>query len=55
VAAARQLVNVVVITGESQLALTRALAAGRRGHFREAVPMENVVTYLDGLSLAPPV
>jgi CheY-like chemotaxis protein len=53
VAAARQPVKVVVITGESQPALTRALAAGAGVIFGKPCQWENVVTYLDGLSLAP--
>ena len=51
--AARRPVNVVVITGESQPALTRALEAGAGVIFAKPCQWASVVTYLDGLSLAP--
>jgi CheY-like chemotaxis protein len=52
IAAARRPVKVVVITGESQPALTRALEAGAEVIFAKPCRWDSVVTYLDGLSLA---
>jgi two-component system CheB/CheR fusion protein len=53
IAAARWPVKVVVITGETQPAVTRALEAGAGVIFPKPCQWETVVTYLDGLSLAP--
>ena len=52
IAAARRPINVVVITGESQPALTRALAAGAEVIFAKPCQWDTVVAYLGGLSLA---
>jgi CheY-like chemotaxis protein len=52
IAAARRPLKVVVITGESQPALTRALEAGAEVIFAKPCQWARVVTYLDGLSLA---
>jgi CheY-like chemotaxis protein len=52
IAAARRPIK-VVITGESQPALTRALEAGAGAIFAKPCQWGSVVTYLDGLSLAP--
>jgi len=51
--AARRPIKIVVITGESQPALTRALEAGAGVIFAKPCQWASVVTYLDGLSLAP--
>jgi two-component system CheB/CheR fusion protein len=51
--AARRPVKIVVITGESQPALTRALEAGAEVVFAKPCEWSSVVTYLDTLSLAP--
>ena len=53
IAAARRPVKVIVITGESQPALTRALEAGAEVIFAKPCQWSSVVTYLDRLSLAP--
>jgi two-component system CheB/CheR fusion protein len=53
IAASRRPIKVVVITGESQPALTRALEAGAEIIFAKPCEWGSVVTYLDGLSLAP--
>jgi len=53
IAAARRPVQVVVITGESQPAGARALDAGAGVVFAKPCQWGNVITYLDGLSLAP--
>jgi CheY-like chemotaxis protein len=53
IAAARRPIKVVVITGESQPALTRALEAGAGIIFTKPCRWDSVVTYLDELSLAP--
>jgi two-component system, chemotaxis family, CheB/CheR fusion protein len=55
IAAARQPIEVVVITGESQPVLSRALEAGAGIIFPKPCRWESVVTYLDGLALAPAV
>jgi CheY-like chemotaxis protein len=52
VAAARRPITVVVITGESPPASTRALEAGAAVVFLKPCQWTSVVTYLDGLSLA---
>ena len=51
--AARRPIKIVVITGESQPALTRALEAGAGVIFAKPCHWASVVTYLDALSLAP--
>ena len=51
--AARRPIKIVVITGESQPALTRALEAGAGVIFEKPCQWASVVTYLDALSLAP--
>lgn len=51
--AARRPLKIVVITGESQPALTRALEAGAGVVFAKPCQWHSVVTYLDGLGLAP--
>ena len=53
IAAARRPIKVVVITGESQPVLTRALEAGAEVIFAKPCRWGSVVTYLDGLGLAP--
>ena len=53
IAAARRPIKVVAITGESQPALTRALEAGAGAIFAKPCRWDSLVTYLDGLSLAP--
>jgi CheY-like chemotaxis protein len=53
IAAARRPITVVVITGESEPSLTRAREAGAEVIFTKPCQWGNVVTYLDGLSLAP--
>jgi two-component system CheB/CheR fusion protein len=53
IAAARRPIKVVVITGESQPASTRALEAGAEVIFAKPCQWGSVVAYLDGLSLAP--
>jgi len=53
IAAARRPIQVVVITGESQPVLTRALEAGAGVIFAKPCQWGSVVTYLDGLGLAP--
>jgi CheY-like chemotaxis protein len=53
IAAARRPIKVVVITGESEPSLTRALEAGAGVIFTKPCQWGKVVTYLDGLSLAP--
>jgi CheY-like chemotaxis protein len=53
IAAARRPIKVVVITGESQPALTRALEAGAEAIFAKPCRWDSVVTYLDELALAP--
>jgi two-component system CheB/CheR fusion protein len=53
IAAARRPIKVVVITGESQHASTRALEAGAEVVFVKPCHWGGVVTYLDGLRLAP--
>ncbi|RPH34681.1 MAG: response regulator, partial [Chloroflexi bacterium] len=53
IAAARRPIKVVVITGESQPALTRALEAGAEVVFAKPCQWGSVVRYLDGLDLAP--
>jgi two-component system, chemotaxis family, CheB/CheR fusion protein len=53
IAAARRPIKVVVITGESQPALTRAREAGAEMIFAKPCQWESVVTYLDRLHLAP--
>ena len=55
IAAARRPIKVVVITGESQPVLTRALEAGAGAIFAKPCQWGSVVTYLDGLRLAPAV
>ena len=52
IAAARRPIKVVVITGESQPVLTRALEAGAEVIFAKPCQWESVVTYLEGLGLA---
>jgi two-component system, chemotaxis family, CheB/CheR fusion protein len=52
IAAARRPIEVVVITGESQPAWTRALEAGAGVVFAKPCQWGRVVTYLDRLSLA---
>ena len=51
--AARRPIKIVVISGESQPALTRALEAGAGVIFAKPCQWRSVVTYLDALSLAP--
>jgi two-component system, chemotaxis family, CheB/CheR fusion protein len=51
--AARRPIKIVVITGESQPALTRAQEAGAGVIFAKPCQWASVVTYLDALSLAP--
>jgi len=46
--AARRLINIVVITGESQPPVTRALEAGAGIIFAKPCQWTSVVTYLDG-------
>jgi two-component system CheB/CheR fusion protein len=53
IAAARRPIKVVVITGDGQPASTRALAAGAEVIFAKPCHWGSVVTYLDGLMLAP--
>ena len=53
ITAARRPIKVVVITGESQPASARALEAGAEVIFAKPCQWGSVVTYLDGLSLAP--
>lgn len=53
IAAARRPVKIVVITGESQPALTRALEAGAGGRFAKPCQWNSVLTHLNGLGLAP--
>ena len=53
IAAARRPITIVVISGESQPALTRALDAGAGVIFTKPCQWGRVVTYLDGLSPAP--
>jgi len=53
IAAARRPIKVVVITGEGQPASTRALAAGAEIVFAKPCHWGSVVSYLDGLRLAP--
>ena len=53
IAAARRPVKVVVITGESQPASTRALEAGAEVIFAKPCHWGSVVAYLDELRLAP--
>jgi CheY-like chemotaxis protein len=53
IAAARRPIRVVVITGESQSASTRALQAGADVIFAKPCHWGSVVTYLDELTLAP--
>ncbi len=53
IAAARRPIKVVVITGESQSASARALAAGADVIFPKPCRWGSVVAYLDGLCLAP--
>ena len=53
IAAARRPIKVVVITGESQAAVTRALEAGAEVIFAKPCHWGSVVAYLDGLRLAP--
>jgi CheY-like chemotaxis protein len=53
IAAARRPIKVVAITGESHPASTRALEAGAVVIFAKPFQWGSVVTYLDGLSLAP--
>jgi len=53
IAAARRPIKVVVITGESQPASARAMEAGADVIFVKPCHWESVVTYLDGLILAP--
>jgi CheY-like chemotaxis protein len=53
IAGARRSIRVVVITGESQSASARALEAGAEVIFRKPCAWGSVVTYLDGLRLAP--
>lgn len=53
IAAARRPVKVVVITGESQPVLARALEAGAGAIFAKPCQWRTVVTYLDGLGLVP--
>jgi CheY-like chemotaxis protein len=53
IAAARRPIRVVVITGESESASTRALEAGADVIFAKPCPWGSVVTYLDRLILAP--
>ena len=53
IAAARRPITIVVISGESQPALTRALEAGAGVIFAKPCQWGRVVTYLDGLSPAP--
>jgi CheY-like chemotaxis protein len=53
IAAARQPIKVVVITGERGPALTRALEAGADVIFTKPCQWGSIVAYLDGLKLAP--
>jgi CheY-like chemotaxis protein len=53
IAAARRPAKVVVITGESEPALTRALKAGAEVIFTKPCQWGSVLTYLDPVSLAP--
>lgn len=53
IAAARRPIQVVVITGESQPVLTRALEAGAGVIFAKPCHWARVVTYLNGLGLSP--
>ena len=53
IAAARRPIKVVVITGESQSASARALAAGAEVIFAKPCEWGRIVMYLDGLCLAP--
>jgi CheY-like chemotaxis protein len=53
IAAARRPIKVVVISGESQPVLTRALEAGAAVIFAKPCRWESVVMYLDGLRLVP--
>jgi CheY-like chemotaxis protein len=53
IAAARRPIKVVVITGESQPVLTRALEAGAEVIFAKPCRWDSLVTYLDGLGLVP--
>ena len=53
IAAARRPVKVVVITGESQSAVTRALEAGAAVIFPKPCRWRSVVTYLEAHGLAP--
>lgn len=53
IAAARRPIQVVVITGESQPVLTRALEAGAGVIFAKPCHWARVVTYLHGLGLSP--
>jgi two-component system, chemotaxis family, CheB/CheR fusion protein len=53
IAAARRPIKVVVITGETQPAMTLAREAGADVIFAKPCRWESVVTYLDELTLAP--
>jgi CheY-like chemotaxis protein len=53
IAAARRPAKVVVISGESEPALTRALEAGAEVVFTKPCQWGSVLTYLDPVSLAP--
>ena len=52
VATARKPVHVVVITGESEPSLTRALAAGAAAIFTKPCRWDQIVGYLEGLAPA---
>jgi CheY-like chemotaxis protein len=52
IAAARRPIKVVVVTGESQPLLTRALDAGAEVIFAKPCQWGSVVTYLQGLGVA---
>jgi two-component system CheB/CheR fusion protein len=53
IAAARGPVDVVVISGETESCKSRALEAGAGIVFVKPCHWRSVITYLDGLSLAP--
>ena len=52
IAAARGPLHVIVITGENEPSLTRALDAGAGAIFTKPCRWEQIVQYLDGLGLA---
>ena len=53
IAAARHPVTVVVISGDSEAAMSRAVKAGATVIFTKPCHWEDVLTYLERLSLAP--